>query len=437
MKLAKFSARSVGTSVGIFLVLLMTLRAPVHAALTIEIVGSGANQIPIAIAPFRAEDGTPQPLTPVIGADLARSGLFKLIDAGGVVPVPTEPGEVNSQQWTARGAEALVIGTVTPAGEGRYEVRFRLMDVVKGTQLAGFVYTVSASQLRLTAHKIADVIYEKLTGSPGVFATRITYVMKRSANRHELHVADADGFNAQTVLSSNEPIISPSWSPDGTRLAYVSFERKKPIVYVQSLTTGQRQPVANFFGSNSAPAWSPDGKRLAVTLTKDGGSQIYVISANGGGTATRLTTSNGIDTEPNWAPDGQWIIFTSDRGGSPQIYRMPSAGGQAQRLTFEGSYNVSPRHSPDGKSFTFVHREGSRFSVAIQDFAARQMQLLTEGGVDESPSFAPNGRMILYASETRGRGILAAVSSDGRVKQRFSDTTGDVREPAWGPLVNR
>jgi TolB protein len=419
----------------LFLLCLVSL--PAHAALTIEIVGSGANQIPIAIAPFRAEERTPQPLTTVIGADLQRSGLFRLIDPGGVVPVPTEPGEVNFPQWTARGAEALVIGTVTPTADGRFEVRFRLMDVVKSTQLAGFVYTVSAAQLRLTAHKIADVIYEKLTGSPGVFATRITYVMKRSATRHELHVADADGFNPQTVLSSTEPIISPSWSPDGTRLAYVSFERKKPIVYVQSLTTGQRNAVASFFGSNSAPAWSPDGKRLAVTLTKDGGSQIYVISANGGGNPTRLTQTNAIDTEPNWSPDGQWIIFTSDRGGSPQIYRMPASGGQAQRLTFEGTYNVSPRHSPDGKSFTFVHRDGSRFSVAVQDFATRQMQLLTEGGVDESPSFAPNGRMILYASETRGRGILAAVSSDGRVKQRFTDTTGDVREPAWGPLTNR
>jgi TolB protein len=321
--------------------------------------------------------------------------------------------------------------------DGRFEVRFRLMDVVKSTQLAGFVYTVSAPQLRLTAHKIADVIYEKLTGTPGVFATRITYVMKRSNTRHELHVADADGYAPQTVLASNEPIISPTWSPDGTRLAYVSFERKKPVVYVQSLTTGRRAAVANFVGSNSAPAWSPDGKRLAVTLTKDGGSQIYTISINGGGTAVRLTNSPGIDTEPNWSPDGQSIIFTSDRGGSPQIYRMPASGGQAQRLTFEGSYNVSPRHSPDGKSFTFVHRQGSRFSVAIQDFATRQMQLLTEGGVDESPSFAPNGRMILYASEVRGRGILAAVSSDGRVKQRFTDTTGDVREPAWGPLTNR
>jgi TolB protein len=406
-----------------------------YAALTIEIVGAGANQIPIAIAPFRAEEGTPQPLTPVIAADLTRSGLFKSVDAGGIVPVPTEPEQVNYPQWKSRGAEALVIGTVNPTGDGRFEVRFRLMDVVKGAQIAGFVYTVTGPQLRLTAHKIADVIYEKLTGDKGVFATRITYVVKRGS-RYELQVADADGFGAQTILASNEPIISPSWSPDGTRLAYVSFERKKPVVYVQSLTTGQRNAVANFFGSNSAPAWSPDGRRLAVTLSKDGGSQIFSISAEGG-QATRLSHSGGIDTEPNWSPDGQWILFTSDRGGSPQIYRMPSSGGQAQRMTFEGNYNVSPRHSPDGKSFTFIQRSGSRFSVAVQDFASRQVQVLTDGGVDESPSFAPNARMILYASEVRGRGILAAVSSDGRVKQRFSETGGDVREPAWGPLINR
>jgi TolB protein len=405
-----------------------------RAALTIEIVGSGANQIPIAIAPFRAEEGIPQPLTPVISADLARSGLFRMVDAGGVVPVPHEPDQVNYPQWKTRGADALVIGHVTPRN-GQFEVSFRLMDVAKGTQLAGFFYRVNAAQLRLTAHKIADAIYEKLTGDRGVFATRIAYVLKRGSE-YQLQVADADGFGGQTILKSTEPIISPAWSPDGTRLAYVSFERKKPVVYVQSLTTGQRTPVANFSGSNSAPAWSPDGRRLAVTLTKDGGSQIYSIPAEGGA-ATRLTHSSAIDTEPNYSPDGQWIIFTSDRGGGPQIYRMPVSGGQAQRLTFEGNYNVSARHSPDGKSFTFIQRQGSRFSVAVQDFATRQMQLLTEGGIDESPSFAPNGRLILYANAGRGRGILAAVSSDGRVKQRFTESAGDAREPAWGPLTNR
>lgn len=417
-------------------VMLLFALPSAHAALTIEIVGAGANQIPIAIAPFRAEDGLAQKLTPVIAADLARSGLFKMVDAGGMVPVPHEPEQVDFPQWRARGAEAVVIGNVTPLSDGRYDIRFRLMDVVKQTQLAGFVYFASAAQLRLTAHKIADVIYEKMTGDAGVFATRITYVVKKGA-RYELQVADADGFGAQTVLASNEPIISPAWAPDGTRLAYVSFERKKPVVYVQSLTTGSRQVVANFWGSNSAPAWSPDGTRLAVTLTKDGGSQLYLVNADGSGTPTRLTYSSAIDTEANFSPDGQWILFTSDRGGSPQIYRIPAAGGQAQRLTFEGSYNVSPRHSPDGKSFTFIQRNGSRFNVAVQDFASRQVQVLTDGGIDESPSFAPNGKMILYATVVRGRGILAAVSSDGRVKQRFTEDAGDVREPSWGPLVNK
>ena len=418
----------------VLLAVALALAAPAaNAALTIEIIGSGATQIPIAIAPFRDEQGLPTQLTSVITADLVRSGLFKAVDTGGVVPVPHEPDQISYPQWKARGAEALVIGNVVNRG-GQYEISFRLMDVLKGAQLTGFLYRANAAQLRLTAHKIADAIYEKLTGDPGVFATKITYVVKRSAKRYELQVADADGYDPQTVLTSTEPIISPSWSPDGTRLAYVSFENRKPIVYVQTLATKQRRAVANFTGSNSAPAWSPDGRRLAVTLTKDGGSQIYTIPAEGGA-ATRLTRSNAIDTEPNYSPDGQWIIFTSDRGGGPQIYRMSASGGQAQRLTFEGSYNVSACHSPDGKSFVFIQRQGGRFNVAIQDFASRQMQLLTDGAIDESPSFAPNGRMVLYASDVRGRGILAAVSSDGRVKQRFTEQGGDVREPAWGPLV--
>jgi TolB protein len=413
-------------------IVLAALPSPSSAALTIEIVGTGAAQFPIAIAPFRAEAGTPQPLTPVIAADLARSGVFRLVDAGGVNPPPYEPQDLNYGTWRARGADAVVIGSIAPQPDGRYEVRFRLMDVAKQAQLAGYAYTASAAQLRHTAHKIADIVYQTLTGDRGVFATRIIYVVKQ-AKRFELQVADADGHGAQTVLTSNEPIISPAWSPDGTQIAYVSFEQKKPVVYVQSLLTGQRRALANFWGSNSAPAWSHDGRQLAVVLTKDGGSQIYLLNADGSG-VKRLTQSSAIDTEPNFSPDGQLLLFTSDRGGSPQIYGMPATGGEARRLTFEGTYNVSPRFSPDGKSFTFIQRNGSRFNVAVQDLATRQVQVLTDGTVDESPSFSPNGRMILYATAAKGRGILSAVSSDGRVKQRLTADNGDVREPAWGPL---
>ena len=403
-----------------------------HSQLRIEIIGGGANQVPLAIAPFKAEETLPQKVTDIVAADLYRSGLFKIVDSGGLTAIPSEPADVQYPMWKARGAEALVIGAVSPLPNGYWDVRFRLMDVLKQSQLTGFAYQITTQQLRNTAHKIADAIYEKLTGDVGVFSTRITYVVK-NGTRFELQVADADGYGAQTILASNEPIISPAWAPDGTRLAYVSFERKKPIVYVQSLLTGSRTVAANFKGSNSAPAWAPDGKRLAVVLSKDGNSQIYLINADGSN-VTRLTNTSTIDTEPNFSPDGQWVIFTSDRGGSPQIYRVPISGGQPERLTFDGSYNVSPRYAPDGNSFVFIQRNAGRFNVAVQDFVSKQMQVMTENGVDESPSFAPNGRIILYATEVRGRGILASVSSDGRVRQRFSAEAGDVREPAWGPI---
>jgi len=417
-----------------FIVLLASVALPgaARAAVTIETIGAGSNQFPIAIASFRSEAGLPQPLTPVITADLARSGVFRAVDAGGLNPPPYEPQDVNYATWRARGADALVIGSVSQLPDGRYDIRFRLMDVTKQAQLAGYAYTASGLQLRHAAHRIADAIYEKLTGDKGVFSTRITYVVKRGS-RFELQVADADGHGAQTVLGSNEPIISPSWSPDGTQLAYVSFEQRKPVVYMQSLTTGVRRVVANHWGSNSAPAWSPDGKHLAVVLTKDGGSQIYLVNTDGSG-VRRLTQTLAIDTEPHFSPDGQLMLFTSDRGGTPQIYGMATNGSNPRRLTFEGSYNVSPRFSPDGKSFTFIQRNKGRFNVAVQDLTTRQVQVLTDGALDESPTFAPNGRMILYATQVGGRGILSAVSSDGRVKQRLTADTGDVREPAWGPL---
>jgi len=401
-----------------------------RAQLSIEITGAGANQIPVAVARFEGETALPGPVTEVVRADLMRSGLFTMIETG-----PQPIGESTLPDLTnfrIRGADAMLVGSVVPLDDKRFEVRFRLYDTQRQAELGALALRMNANQHRATAHRVADYVYQKLTGLPGVFSTRIAYVVK-TGKRYQLQIADADGENPQTALASHEPIISPAWSPDGTKLAYVSFEAKKPVVYIHSLATGLRSVVANFKGSNSAPAWSPDGQRLAVVLTKDGQSQLYTVNADGSG-VKRIATSSGIDTEPAWSADGSWIYFTSDRGGSPQIYRIDPQGKNLQRITFDGSYNVTPRPSPDNRSLAFVTRSDSRFQVAVMDLASHQVTILTDTARDESPSFAPNGRMILYATETGGRGVLAAVSSDGRVKQRLSVQAADVREPAWGPL---
>jgi TolB protein len=407
-----------------------------HAQLSIEITGTGAQRIPIAVAPLAGEGALPDAsgasISAIVRADLERSGLFRGLEVPRLVPQATEASSVNYAEWRSRLADALVLGSVAGRPDGRFEVRFRLYDVLKQSALGGVAYTLTREQVRATAHRIADYVYEKLTGEKGVFSTRIAYVVKRG-ERYELQVADADGANEQAMLVSNEPIISPAWSPDGKRLAYVSFQNKKPIVYVQDIEVPKQRIVANFKGSNSAPAWSPDGKRLALALTRDGNSQIYLINPDGSN-LQRLTRSSGIDTEPFFSPDGQWIYFTSDRGGSPQIYRMSTRGGEAQRITFEGGYNVSPRVSPDGRSLAYLTRNDGRFQVALLDLGTRQVQVLTDSDLDESPSFAPNGRQILLATIVAGRGVLASVSADGRVKQRLTVTAGDVREPAWGPL---
>src|SRR6266480_6076500 len=417
------------------LAVLLVWTCTAHAQLAIEITGAGAQRIPIALVPFAGENALAPGISSIVRADLERSGLFRGLELPPIVPgnEPTEATNINYAEWRSRLADALLVGSVQPRQDGRFEVRFRLFDVVKQTPLGGVAYTMGKDQVRATAHRIADYVYEKLTGEKGVFSTRIAYVVKRG-NRYELQIADYDGAGAETALASFEPIISPVWSPDGKRLAYVSFENKKPVVYVHSLLDGKRHVVANFKGSNSAPAWAPDGNRLAVVLSREGGSQLFLINADGSG-AQRLMSSPGIDTEANFSPDGRSILFTSDRGGTPQIYRLTLGSGAIERMTFDGSYNVSPRHLPDGRGFVFVRRDGGRFNIALQDFATRQVQVLTQGSLDESPSVAPNGKLIIYASETGGRGILAAVSSDGRVKQRLTAAASDVREPAWGPLL--
>ena len=417
----------------LFAATLLLLASPfaVKAQLVVDVTTSAGKQVPVAILPFAGEDSAPQNITPVVSSNLARTGLFRIVNLGGITRLPTEPSEINFDDWTARSTEALVIGGISPLPDGRYEVRFRLFDVAKRVQLTSGSFTVAASQLRATAHKISDEIYEKLLGERGIFSTKIAYVLKRGP-RFELQVADADGFNPQAVLSSLEPIRSPKWSPDGTKLAYVSYESRKSTVIVQDLSTGQRRTVANFRGDNYAPNWAPDGSKLVVALSKDSISQVYVVPASGGD-AVRVTESNSIDTNATFTGDGKDIIFVSDRSGGPQLYIVPVAGGSPKRLTFEGSYNVNPRMSPDGKSVVFVSREAGRLRIATLELASGQVTVLTDGPLDDSPSFSPNGRTILYEDKSGGRGRLGAVSSDGRVKQKLSSQAGDVREPAWGP----
>ncbi|MDR2838070.1 MAG: Tol-Pal system beta propeller repeat protein TolB [Azonexus sp.] len=402
-----------------------------QAQLSIEITGAGANRIPLAIADFAGDSVAARVIAGTVRSDLERSGLFKLVEAGS--PGLDENSPIDYANWKSRGADAIAAGSVQRTADGRLEARFRLYDTQKSLTLGGAAYITGNEQLRTAGHRIADFIYEKLTGEKGVFSTRIAYVVK-ARGQFLLQIADADGQGAATALTSTEPIISPVWSPDGSRLAYVSFEKKKPIVYVHSLASGRRTVVANQKGSNSAPAWSPDGSRLAVVLSKDGNSQIYLVNADGSGMPQRLAASPGIDTEPRFAADGS-LYFTSDRGGSPQIYRMTAGGSDVQRVSFEGNYNVSPRPAPDGKTLAFITRREGRFQLAVMDLASRQVQVLTDSNKDESPSFAPNSRMILIATEIGGRGILSAVSSDGRIKQRLSVAAGDVREPAWGPFL--
>jgi len=402
-----------------------------RAAMEIQVFGGAVNKIAVAMVPFQTAPGQPMPaLTQIAGDDLNRSGQFKLIDVSGTQQ-PVEPAQVNYGIWRGKGAEAMVIGQVTALPGGRFEVRFRLLDVVKQTQLVGFSYNISPAQWRATAHQIADIVYEKLIGTPGVFSSRIAYVQKQGT-RYELKVADADGQNPRTVVRSKEPLISPMFSPDGDRLVYVSFEDKKPVVYVQSLQDGSRRKTAAFKGSNSAPAWAPDGKRLAVVLTRDEASQIYLINVDGSG-LSRLTQGGNLDTEPAFSPDGQTLYFASDRGGSPQIYRMAVSGGEPKRVTFSGNYNVSPAISPDGRYLAYIGREDGRFRVVLLELATGQTRVLTDTARDESPSFAPNSQAVLYATVQDERGILGTVSLDGKTRARLSESGVDAREPAWGP----
>ncbi len=409
-----------------------TLAGPAAAQFRVEISGIGATQVPIVVGGFRDEDKAGTSLSAIVRADLQRSGQFRASDA----PEPLdERSTINAADWRARGADAVVGGSVTRLADGRLDVRYKLVDAVKGEQLLGQSKQVLPADLRLAAHRVADEIYQAITGERGVFATRIAYVV-RSGRRHTLHVTDADGEGGQVALASAEPIISPAWSPDGRELAYVSFETQKAVVWVQNVLTGERRQLANFRGSNSAPGWSPDGRELVVTLSTAGIAQLFVMPREGG-TPRRLTTSSAIDTEATYSPDGRLVYFVSDRGGGPQIYRVPAAGGNPERVTFAGAHNISPSISPDGRLMTYVARQGNgAFKLATLDLdAGGGPRLLTDTTDDESPSFAPNGRLIVYTSRENRRDVLMTTTLDGKIKTRLVSSGADMLEPAWGPFV--
>jgi TolB protein len=410
------------------------------AALEIRITEGVERPLPIAIVPFGWSGTSEPPIYPetTVGNDLARSGRFAPMEAKDMPQTPTEFAAVNFKDWRMLGMQNLVIGTLRETGPDQYEVEFRLLNTFGASQIAGFRVPATRKQLRRTAHRIADVIFEKLTGVRGAFDTRIAYVTvkKTGANtRYSLQVADADGFSPQVLLESEEPLMSPAWAPDGRRLAYVSFEGRTSSVFVQDIITGQRQKVAANPGINSAPAFSPDGKRLALTLSMGGDPEIYVLNLDTRG-LYQVTHDRSIDTEPAWSPDGSRIAFTSDRGGGPQIYEAGAQGGPAKRLSFEGSYNARPRYAPDGRSIAVVHGTDRRYRIGLFTPGQGGMNVLSRSRLDESPSFAPNGSMILYATVGPRGSELAAVSTDGRVHQRLALQDGEVREPAWGPFLS-
>lgn len=421
--------------------LALTLAAPAAGQVRIEITGGAEGALPIAVVPFQVTADAVPPETDmaqVIRADLYRSGLFEPLDPENHLGEPGQFEDVRFQNWRALGADSLVVGRIEGGEDGRYTVRYELLDVYAGDRLEGKRFRVGADSLRPLAHTISDEIFQRLIGRPGGFNTRIAYVQVEGSGddqRHQLVIAEADGHRPQTILTSRRPILSPDWSPDGERLAYVSFESgRSQRIFVQTVATGEREVISEYPGLNGAPAWSPDGERLAVTLSKDGNPEIYILTPGSGEPPRQVTRHFAIDTEPAWSPDGEHLYFTSDRGGGPQIYRVPADGGEVSRMTFEGSYNASPDISPDGRLMTFVHRQDGNYRIAVMDLERELMRVLTGGALDESPSFSASGTMIAYTRAGGAGSELATVSVYGRAQGELTDFPAEVREPDWSPL---
>jgi TolB protein len=417
-----------------FVLIVMSFQGIAFAQMQIEITGVGQTQYPIAVTRFANESTLHDYVSEVVRTDLANNGNFANVERGETEIA--ENASPNFSMWSARRAQALAIGSITALPSGLYEVKYRLYDVAKNQSLGGTSITVDRGNFRKAGHAIADDIVQRLTGERGIFSTRLSYVVQ-NGSKYQLMISDSDGQNPRQALSSNEPIISPSWSPDGKRVAYVSFESKKPVIYIHELATGKRIVLANEKGNNSAPSWSPDGTKLAVSLSRDNNTQAYVINADGTN-LHRVSRGSSIDTEPQFSADGKSIYFTSDRGGSPQIYRMSAEGeanGSAQRVTFKHAYATSPRISPDGKYLAYIARSGG-FRLQLMDLRTGEVRGLTQTNYDETPTFAANGKFLLYATRVDGRPVLAAVSVDGEVKQVLRIPGSVVREPAWGPFLN-
>ena len=419
---------------------LLAVAGPSHAQLRLDITQGVRDAVPIAVVPFGGQaEGAATGVAQVIGDDLRLSGRFAPLERQDMVARPTSGAEIRFQDWRLLKSDFIVVGRVEPDGAGS-AVAFELFNVQTGQSLLAQRLPVGSRGLRATSHRIADMIFERLTGIPGAFSTRIAYVTAEGrppSQRYRLVVADADGFNPRTVTESTEPIMSPAWSPDGESLAYVSFENKVSAIYLQRLASGERRRVSARAGINGAPAFSPDGRKLAITLSRDGNLDIYTLDL-GTQTLTRVTSDDAIDTEPEWSKDGRSLYFTSDRAGNAQVYQVVlDEARQAQRVTFTNGYNARPRLSPDGNELALVTLDRGGYRIAVLDLKTRNLRVLTNARQDESPSFAPNGATVIYATKDRARGALAMVSSDGRFQQRLSSDRGDVREPVWSPFPGR